>query len=105
MKDNKIIKGCLLGFILMGLAGAAHAEDKLDKAMKEQIKVGDESASSQKKVTSYSDKSKDLYENFKAVQKQIENTKIYNEQMRKLITSQEEEMVSMKQQIVDLKKT
>ena len=105
MKDNKLIKSCLLGFILMSLSGAAHAEGKLDKAMKAQIKVGDQSAASQKKVTASSEKTKDLYENFKAVQKQIENTKIYNDQMKKLIASQEEEMDSMKQQIVDLKKT
>jgi hypothetical protein len=105
MKDNKILISCLLEFILMSLSVTAHAEDKLDKAMSAQVKVGDQSAASQKKVTNASDKTKDLYENFKAVQKQIENTKIYNDQMKKLIASQEEEMVLMKQQIVDLEKT
>lgn len=105
MKDNKIMKSCLLGFILLGLSSAGHAEDKLDKAMKEQIKVGDQSVKSQKTVTTASEKTKDLYENYKAVQKQIENTKIYNDQMTKLIASQQEEVISMKQQIIDLKKT
>jgi hypothetical protein len=60
MKDNKILISCLLEFILMSLSVTAHAEDKLDKAMSAQGKVGDQSAASQKKVTNASDKTKDL---------------------------------------------
>lgn len=108
MKDDKNIKSCLLGFILMSLCGQALASEsssKLDKAMNAQMKVADQSVQSQKKVTVSSVKAKDLYEEFKATQKQIENTKIYNEQMKKLISSQREEVTSMKQQISELKQT
>ena len=103
MKRTQITMALMILF-----SGAAFAEGspaKLDQAMKQQIKVGDKSAASQKKISTLASTEKEMFEEYKSLQKQIESTKIYNQQMKEMLTSQETEMVSMKNQIEDLKNT
>ena len=57
------------------------------------------------KVSKTAEQTKTIVDKYRASLRKIENTKIYNEQLRKLIKSQVDEMASMKVQIEDIKNT
>ena len=72
-----------------------------------QSKSDEEGRKSQKKVNSYADQIDSDLREYKSVLKQIESMKVYNQQMRNLIVSQEKEMISIKEKmknVANLKK-
>ncbi|MCB0422448.1 MAG: DUF3450 domain-containing protein [Bdellovibrionales bacterium] len=71
-----------------------------DQAQKQSDAAG---KASQMKVSSEASATQVLLDEYRATLGKIENTKAYNKQVAAMIASQEEEMVSIKKQIVDLK--
>ncbi len=108
----KTVRLALLAFTAMfvlaflGTLQKANAQEKkLKNTQGEQVKVDDAARAHQKRVSSTADKTKDIIDEYRATLRKIENTKVYNEQLRKLIESQNKEMVSMREQIEEIKTT
>lgn len=80
-------------------------EEKLKNTQQEQIKVDDAAKASQERVSKTAEETKTIVDEYRASLRKIENTKVYNEQLRKLIESQKEEMVSVKDQTESIKNT
>ena len=94
----------VLGF-LGTLDQASAQEKKLKDTQGEQMKVDEKAKASQERVTETADKTKTIIDEYRATLRKIENTKVYNEQLKKLISSQETEMVSIAKQIEEIKNT
>ena len=72
-------------------------EEKLKDVQKAQMEVDEKARASQKRVTKMAEQTRNLLDQYRATLKEIENTKIYNDQLRQLIASQKKEMVSTKE--------
>ncbi len=96
--------------ILPGAAALAQQEPSADAempAMKqalgsmfdERSEANDESATVQKHIDELSDQTDELLAKYRTVLKQIDSIRIYNHQLRELITSQEGELASLQDQL------
>ena len=109
--DNKekMIKNLwqILFFLVLAFpwAKAQDQEQKLKNTQKAQMDVDQKARKSQQRVSQIAEQTRTLLDQYRAALKEIENTRIYNEQLRNLIASQKEEMVSIKDQIESVKKT
>lgn len=79
--------------------------EKLKGTQGAQMKVDEAAKASQQKVTKTAEETKTIVDEYRATLRKIENTKVYNEQLRKLIDSQKTEMVSIDDQIESIKNT
>ncbi|MDE0119739.1 MAG: DUF3450 domain-containing protein [Bdellovibrionales bacterium] len=84
---------------------ASNSENQLNKVIAEQIKNHQKGARSQEKISSLAEETGDLVSEYEITLRQIESTRTYNEQIRKLILDQNQEMKSIRTQIVEVKKT
>ena len=91
------------GVIMASPASAQEA--KLKSTQGAQSQNDNAAKASQQKVSAVSAKTKTMLDEYRATLRKIENAKIYNEQMRKLVDSQDKEMVSIKDQIEEIKTT
>ncbi len=80
-------------------------EQELKNVQKAQMNVDEAARASQEKVTKTAEQTRSLLDQYRATLRDIENTKVYNDQLRQLIASQEQEMVATKEQIESVKKT
>ena len=108
----KTVRLALFAFVAMfalGLLGTLDKANAQEKKLKEtqgaQIKVDKAAKASQDRVTKTAEQTKTIIDEYRATLRSVENTKVYNEQLRKLITSQTTEMVSMREQIEEIKNT
>lgn len=101
------MKKSSLSILLLTLALPSFAQSgaKAKKVVAEDKKNLNMAQASQKKIDSLSDQTQTLLMKYRQTLKQIENAKVYNDQLRKIIKTQEEEKVSIKNQIEDLKDT
>jgi hypothetical protein len=81
--------------------GAATASD-LDVLVAQRMEVNEGAAKSQERIDKLSEDSDKLTAEYRAVLKRIDALRVYNRQVSELITSQEEEMVSLRAQIDDV---
>lgn len=101
----------LMAFVAIGLVGVLGAnqvqaqEEKLKNTQQEQMKVDEAAKASQERVSKTAEETKTIVDEYRASLRKIENTKVYNDQLRKLIESQKEEMVSVKNQTESIKNT
>ena len=93
----------LTASIAASISVGAFAATGLNDAQKKQTESDAASAHSQKKVSALAEKTQELLENYRTTLRKIENTKLYNQQVSKMIDSQNKEMVSIKKQTEDLK--
>ena len=80
-------------------------KNSLDEATKAQKNNDKEVIDSQKRVSKIANEIRTTIEDYRLVNRKIDNTKIYNQQLRDLIQSQEEEMTSVQKQTESLKNT
>ena len=80
-------------------------EHRLNQVVEEQIVNHQKGVESQKKVSSLSEQTGDLISEHEITLRQIESLRSYNNQLKKLISSQQEEMLSIRKQIKEVKKT
>jgi len=71
----------------------------LDDMLDERSEGNDESATVQKKIDALSDQTDELLGKYRTTLKQIDSIRVYNSQMRELITSQEAELASLQEQL------
>jgi len=93
----------LLWTAFCGICGAQ--EGQLKNVQGAQTKNDLAAGQSQSKISAMASKTKTLVDEYRATLRKIENTKIYNEQMKKLVQSQVDEMSSMTHQIEEIKTT
>lgn len=93
----------LLGLFSMNALGAKDA--KLDAATKIKGSTNLEAVKSQKKIDRLADQTQDMLLQYRQTLKKIENAKIYNAQLEKIIAQQIEEKSSIATQIDSLKET
>ncbi len=86
----------LLGLLLAG--GTAPGE-LLAQAVEEREAANEEGTAAQRQVDELADDTEALLSNYRSALRQIESTQVYNAQMSELIAAQEEEMLSLQDQI------
>ncbi len=86
------------------ISGLCYAEGTSQALSKESAK-NTMAKNSQARVTTTAEVTRDIVNDYRDVLRKIENAKVYNHQMKELITSQTEETTKIKQSIVDLKQT
>ena len=74
-------------------------KQELEGMFQTRAQGNDESASVQKKIDEISDQTDELLGKYRTTLKQIDSIRIYNSQMRELITSQEAELASLQEQL------
>ena len=72
---------------------------KLQRVVSQRMSANEESLASQQRIEALSDETEDLLTRFRSALRQIESLRTYNTQMETLIASQEEEMVSLGEQV------
>ena len=80
-------------------------EKKFNQIIDAQIINHQQGVESQKKVSQMADKTQDLVHEYSQTLRQIDNLRIYNSQLRQLIENQKQEVVSIRDQITEVKKT
>lgn len=95
--------------IISGLLAApsAYSSKKTEakKVIAEEMKTLGEEQAGQRKVDKLSEETQALLGKYRRTLKRIENTRLYNKQLREVIASQKQEKVSIAEQIATLKET
>ena len=87
---------CVLLFSVFGSALAASDLEIMVDAVKAN---NDKSAASQRKIDALSDKSRQLYDDYRLVVKEKESLEIYNKHVTTLVESQNNELVALQKQL------
>ena len=82
-----------------GRSEAPAGKETLDRMVGVRSGGNDESAEAQKRIDEISDETDDLLAQYRTVLKQIDSMRIYNQQMRELVGSQEAELASLQDQL------
>jgi len=77
----------------------------LDSTVKTETKINADAASSQKRVSSLAQQTSDLLSEYRAVVRETEALKIYNDQLEKVVMDQRAEVVSINKQLEGLEET
>ena len=91
-------------FVLASLQLVLFA-NQIDKSVTVIEKTNNQLKSYQQKIDKNEDIRETLLNEYKYTNSSIKSTKTYNEQLRKIIKSQEEEIASLDQQIIDIEQT
>jgi septal ring factor EnvC (AmiA/AmiB activator) len=84
------------------VSGSAFAASELDQMVAQRMENNQTGATSQKHVDKLSDQTDKLGAEYRAVLQRIEALRVYNRKVSRLITSQEEEIASLRDQIDDV---
>ncbi len=91
-------KAAFFGMLASLMVGGVNA-NPVDESIKIEKKLTVDTVASQKKINRYAEKTEELEAEYKNTLRIIESLKIYNNQLENLIRSQEEEMVSIENQM------
>lgn len=86
------------------LLGSAQAQVLASTVAKED-KINQDAAASQKRITALAQQTADLLAQYRAVVRETESLKIYNDQLEKVVMDQREEIVSIDNQLEGLEQT
>ena len=92
-------------FALSLLPLVLHGQDAARNVVKEEMKTLKEQQKSQKTIDKIADETQVLLQKYRQTLRRIENAKIYNQQLRETIQSQNEEKKNVAEQIETLKNT
>lgn len=90
--------------LAFALLGSAHGTTT-DAPMNEQSGANQDARESQARVDQLDDEARRLLDEYASVVSRTENMRVYNQQLARYITSQEEEMVSIRRQIEEVTET
>lgn len=106
---QKLIPIILGTFLFAGAAMAQQPaeteQQKLNQVLSSQEKANSESAQAQKKITEISDETRRLLDEYRMTLRKIDNTKIYNAQLEKLLADQVAEMKAIQKDIDSIRNT
>lgn len=95
----------MLSVLILPLGAYAQSGAKAKTVVKEETKSLEMAQVSQKKIDRLSEQTSDLLLKYRQTLRQIENAKVYNNQLREIIKTQDLEKVSVAAQIEELKDT
>jgi regulator of replication initiation timing len=93
-----------LGFVLAALAGEAPAQD-LQATLQVEVSTNEESVRSQQRVSQLADQAQDLLAEYRAVVRETESLRVYNEHLQRVVTDQKNEAESIDRQLEGLEET
>ena len=94
-----------LVFYFMSLATYTWAENLLDKNMDQALANQVKGKASQQKVDTYYEEQRNALQGYRLVQAEIDQLKVYNRQLEKIISNQSLQMSSLNKQIKDIEAT
>ncbi len=94
----------VLGAGLLLLASGAKAQ-VLDATVQAEKAINDQSAQSQKRVSSLARQTQDLLTEYRSVVRETEAMKIYNDNLERVVTDQRNEIQSINRQLAELEST
>ena len=102
MKALKVLLTCL--FLISGIDTLSQESknDQLDKSLDISTNSINSGAANQERLNKIDDETKLLEFDYKDTIKEYENLKLYNDQLQRIINSQEEEIISILNQIDEL---
>ena len=105
-QKNRLKKlGLSAAVMTVALLGSAHAQVLLGNTVGKETKINQDAAASQKRVTALAQQTADLLAEYRAVVRETESLKIYNDQLEKVVTDQRSEIVSINNQLEGLEST
>ena len=106
MPNRCIFKILLLsGVIAVQLScPAAHAQD-LDSTVRAEVRINRDSEKSQQRVSSLAQQTQDLLYEYRAVVRETEALRVYNDNLERVVTDQREEIQSINRQLAGLEET
>jgi len=97
--------GLVLGAVTVLLLLPAAYAQVLESSVKTETGINKAASSSQKRVTRLAQQTADLLAEYRAVVRETESLKIYNDNLEKVVMDQREEVVSINQQLSGLEAT
>lgn len=91
--------------VLLGPAVTAFGATPLEQATQVQKQVHKLAQQSQQKIEKLDNQTQDLVQEYRGINRELENLRIYHQQLRKLIDSQERERISLARQLEDIEVT
>lgn len=92
-------------FLLAVVGARTVPAGPVEEAMQERIEVQEQSRQSQEKIDQLATETEDLTQRYREVLRNIEKTKSYNEQLRKQLAKQEEQLASFQRQFDEVEET
>ena len=85
--------------VLLSTSVIAQEDSYLDPAAKKATEINESAASSQGKINSITDQIDNKLQQFKTLSKEIEGLEVYNAQLRRQISNQDQEMIDLNKSI------
>jgi regulator of replication initiation timing len=107
MQNNmlrRLLKACLIAIPALLWLSAAQAQ-ALSSTVQAENKINKDAASSQQRVTTLAKQTQDLLAEYRAVVREVEGLKIYNENLEKVVSDQRSEVQSINNQLEGLEST
>jgi regulator of replication initiation timing len=103
-KLSRLTKFCLIAFPALLWLNAAMAQS-LGSTVQVETKINKDAASSQQRVSTLAKQTQDLLAEYRAVVREVESLKIYNENLAKVVGDQRSEIESINNQLAGLEAT
>jgi len=92
-------------FVICSLATSSAYSGHLNSAINIETAINSTSIKSQKKIDNLSDKTRKMLDQYRSVSHQTETLTIYNQHLNELVKSQEQEKISLKEQLKEIETT
>jgi len=99
------MKKSYMGILILSLLPVAIFANAIDSSVKVIEKTNDKLKKYQRNIDKNEEIREDLLGEYKYTNSSLKSTKIYNEQLVKITKSQEEELKSLEQQLIDIEQT
>jgi hypothetical protein len=100
---GRVVTALLLAICLMPLD--VTSAEALEEAIHTQIENQKAGALSQEKIDTWSDQSRQLFEEYRSALRETESLKVYNAHLKQLLASQQQEKASMEKQLQEVENT
>jgi cell division protein FtsB len=94
----------LVVLVFMFCAFVAHAQT-LDNSVQTETRINQDSAASQQRVDTLALETQDLLAQYRSVVREVESLKVYNENLQKVVSDQQNEVESINRQLAGLEDT
>jgi hypothetical protein len=101
---RRLSDACLFALLAMLWAGSVQAQ-QLGSTVQAETKINTDAASSQQRITTLAKQTQDLLSEYRAVVREVEGLKIYNENLAKVVGDQRSEVASINNQLAGLEAT
>ncbi len=99
MKAFQTLIATATAAVLLSTSVIAQEDSYLDPAAKKATEINESAASSQGKINSITDQIDNKLQQFKTLSKEIEGLEVYNAQLRRQISNQDQEMIDLNKSI------